>query len=379
MKKVIVAIDSFKGSLTSMQAARAVCRGVRSVYPECCVEWIEVADGGEGTAAALMASCGGRYVDVDVHGPLMRPLVARYAVLGDGHTACVETAAASGLSLLADELRDPLKTTSYGTGELIARAAADGCDHIIVGLGGSATCDAATGLMNALGWRFLDARGGEVTPCGGALESICCAENPFRPEFLDGVKLSLACDVDNPFCGRNGAARVFAPQKGADAEAVEILERGMAHFARVIECATGIDISDMSGAGAAGGIGGAMVAFMGAELCRGIDMVLDAADFDRMIAGADMVFTGEGRFDGQTLGGKVPWGVAQRATAVGVPTIVLAGEVAESLPERLSSAFDLICQITPERMPLAEAMRVDVAEGNMVRTVMQICRRWNAD
>ena len=371
MKKIVVASDSFKGSLTSLQVADSVEKGIHDVYPSCDVVKVNVADGGEGTMDALMHTLGGRKVVIDVHDPLGRPMKAPYVILEDGVTAVVEMSVASGLPLLQAHQRNPLLTSTYGTGEQIRDALSRGCRKFLVGIGGSATNDAGMGMLSALGFRFLDSEGRVLDGCGASLESVHSIDMSQVDESVHESKFIVACDVDSPFCGPKGAAYVFAPQKGADADMVKRLDAGMASFASVIKETMGKDIMNLPGAGAAGGLGGGFVAFLDARLERGIEMVLDAIDFDDMIRGADLVFTGEGRVDSQTLTGKTPFGVMKRAVKQGIPVVAIGGSVMLDDDDDVSS-FAGIWPVTPPGMPLSEAMDPVVASENIRRTVITI-------
>lgn len=325
MLRVVIASDSFKGSLTSAEVARSIVSGIRSVIPDCeCIE-LSIADGGEGTVDALMAALGGSRVNCRVHDPLMREIRASYAVLGDGHTAVIDTASASGLALLSNGERNPLKTSTFGTGEMIMDALHRGCSHFLVGLGGSATNDGGMGLFSALGYRFLDNAGRTLPGCGESLVNVADIDFSAVHPGLEAASFTVACDVDTPFCGPDGAAYVFSPQKGAGAEDVAMLDRGLANFADVIHQCLGRDIVNVPGSGAAGGLGGGFLAFSNAVLKSGIDMVLDAIGFDSIIDGADLVITGEGRIDSQTFRGKAPYGVMLRARARRIPVYAIGG------------------------------------------------------
>ena len=325
MLRVVIASDSFKGSLTSAEVARSIVSGIRSVIPDCeCIE-LSIADGGEGTADALMAALGGSWVECLVHDPLMREMTASYAILGDGRTAVIDTASASGLALLSSEERNPLKTSTFGTGELIVDALNRGCRRFLVGLGGSATNDGGMGLFSALGCRFLDNAGRILPGCGESLVNVAGIDASGVHPHLKDASFTVACDVDTPFCGPDGAALVFAPQKGAGQDDVAMLDRGLANFADVIHQCLGRDIVNVPGSGAAGGLGGGFLAFSNAVLKSGIDMVLDAIGFDSIIDGADLVITGEGRIDRQTFKGKAPYGVMLRARARRIPVYAIGG------------------------------------------------------
>ena len=358
MHKVVVASDSFKGCLSSWQVADAVEKGIHDAMPGCDVVKLAVADGGEGSMDALMTTLGGKPVRLMVSDPLGRPVEAEYAWIDDS-TAVIEMARASGLTLLAPEERNPLLTSTYGTGQLIADALSKGCRRFLICIGGSATNDAGTGMLEALGYRFMDAEGNVLKACGGILNHIASIDFSNVHPYLKDAEFIVACDVDSPFCGPDGAAYVYGPQKGASPEMVEQLDRGMRHFARIIFQVTGVDVTDMPGAGAAGGLGGALKAFLKAEISRGADMVLDAVHFDDAIKDADLVITGEGRIDSQTLTGKLPYVVAKRAAAQNIPVVALCGcaQVSE-LP-----CFERIIQITPPDMPLEKAMSPEVSSS----------------
>ena len=358
--KVVVASDSFKGCLTSIQVADAVEKGIHVHWPDCQVMKLAVADGGEGTIEALLTTMGGRNVKVKVQDPLGRPIEAEYAILKDG-TAVIEMSKASGLTLLHLSERNPLHTSTYGTGQLIADALHKGCRKFLIGIGGSATNDAGTGMLEALGYRFLDAEGNVLKGVGRSLEAIMTIDTSAAIPDLKSAEFIVACDVDSPFHGLKGAAHVYAPQKGASPEMVDFLDNGLKHFADIIKGTTGKDISDMPGAGAAGGLGGAFKAFLNAELRKGADMVLDAIGFDEIIKDADLVITGEGKIDSQTLNGKLPSAVAQRASARNIPVMAICGRTeVESLP-----CFASICPVTPQEMPLEQAMQPDIAMENI--------------
>lgn len=322
MKKIVIASDSFKGTLTSAQVADSVEKGIRSVYPDCEVVKLNVADGGEGTMDAVCATCPHALVPVEVSDPLGRKIRTAYAVLDDG-TAVIEMSMASGLTLLAPQERNPLVTSTYGTGEMIADALSKGCRKFLIGLGGSATNDAGTGMLSALGYRFLDAAGKVLPSDGGSLIQIVSIDTSAVNPYLHESEFMVACDVDSPLYGPSGAAYVFAPQKGASSEMVSVLDAGLKNFAKV----TGQD-AGFPGAGAAGGLGYALKSFLGARMVRGIDLILGAVGFDSAVQGADLVITGEGRYDDQTKSGKTVFGVMARAEMYGVPVIVTAGSVA---------------------------------------------------
>lgn len=364
MKKVVVASDSFKGCLSSAEVADAVEKGIHAVYPECEVVKLAVADGGEGTVDALTATLGGNLRNVTVHDPLGRPVETSYALI-DGNIAVIEMAHASGLTLLEAHERNPMLTSTYGTGELMADALNNGCRKFLICIGGSATNDAGTGMLEALGYRFMDAEGCAVKACGGALGKIMSIIADDVHPALEESDFIVACDVDSPFCGPEGAAYVYGPQKGALPEMLHEMDAGMRHFAGIMARYTGTDPTDIRGAGAAGGLGGALMAFMNARVCRGADMVLDAAGFDKTVENADMVITGEGRIDTQTLTGKLPYIVAQRTASKNIPAIAICGRSdVRSLPH-----FAQIVPVTPSDMPLSHAMKPSVASENITSAV----------
>ena len=373
-KKIVVASDSFKGSLTSLEVADSVEKAVREVFPGCDVVKVNVADGGEGTMDALQQTLGGSRVNLTVSDPLGRPVDAYYVILDDGVTAVLEMSAASGLPLLSPEERNPSRTSTYGTGELIRDALDKGCTRFLVGIGGSATNDAGMGMLNALGYSFLDADGTELNPVGGSLGQVEDILMQNRNQHLGDARFIVACDVKAPLYGPEGAAYIFAPQKGADPQMVQALDAGLRHFAEVSFRKTGSDFSQMHGAGAAGGLGYAFKEFLAASLERGVEMVLDAIGFDEIIAGADLVITGEGRVDSQTLTGKTPFGVAQRAIRQGIPVVAICGSVAIDAEQAYEAGFKAALQVTPEGMPLSEAMKQDVAAENVYRTILKLMK-----
>ncbi len=349
--KIICAPDKFKGSLTAMQAAQAMEIGIRRVCPGAQVDLCPVADGGEGTVDALVQACHGRRQRTVVTGPLFAPVTAEWGLLeGPPRTAVIEMAAASGLGLVPPARRDPTRTTTFGTGELIWAAMHEGVRRIILGIGGSATCDGGCGVAAASAVLFLDATGrtGPLRiPTGGTLRDIARLEAMGLGEELASVEILVACDVRNPLTGPEGAARVYAPQKGATPAQVELLEQGLKHLAELWRHDLGVDVEALAGAGAAGGLGGGMVAFFGARLAPGIQLVLQAADFRRRVAGCDLCLTGEGCLDSQTAAGKVCLGVAQAARQAGVPTVALAGSLGPGAEATLAAGLTEYHAIAP--------------------------------
>ena len=341
MRKIVIACDSYKGCLSSSDVANAAAHGVAEVYPDCEVVKLAVADGGEGTVEALVDTLGGHLEWAEVSDPLGRPVRAAYGVAGD--LAIIESAAACGLTLLTKEERNPLVTSTKGLGELIMAAIDKGCKKFLIGLGGSATNDGGMGMIRAEG--FL--------------------------EKTKGMKFTVACDVDTPYIGEHGASRVFGPQKGASEQDVEVLEERLRGYALTILKETGVDVRDMAGAGAAGGLGGAFRAYLGAELKRGVDLVLDQIDFDSKIRGADLVITGEGCSDYQTLKGKTASGVLERAKRQGIPVALVSGAVRDEQMLR-DGGFGIIEAVSPLSMSREEAMRPEMAKFNICQTVKRL-------
>ncbi len=371
--KIVVACDSFKGCLSSEAVAEAVACGARSAIPQCDIVCLPVADGGEGTTQALARAMCVHWVGCKAVDPLGRPIEARYAVSADGSTAIMEMAAASGLTLVKPDERNPLIATTYGTGMMINDAVERGCRQVLVGIGGSATNDAGLGMLRALGWKFGLAVGADAERGGGALEYVTSIDDSAVPEAVRNTQLVVACDVTNPFCGPHGAAYEFARQKGANEAMIARLDRGMAHFAKVVAASGRGDVTMLAGAGAAGGLGGALVAFLGAKLRSGIDVVLDAVEFDRVLDGAALVITGEGRLDSQTCMGKAPAGVLARAKACGVPVIAIGGAVVDA--QALNRAgFLAALSVQQGALSLAEAMEPATAAAGISATVEQALR-----
>ena len=374
MKKIVVASDSFKGSLSSKDVAQSATRGIHQIYPQCEVIEVNVADGGEGTVDAVVEALGGTLITIDVKNPLDRPVAATYGIAGT--TAIIEMASASGLPLIEVEERDPSKTSTYGTGEMILDAINRGCRNFLVGIGGSATNDAGTGMLQALGFKFIDKDGNEITRCcGSILGDIALIDDSQVPTEVRESTFTIACDVDTPFCGPIGAAYVFAPQKGASPQMVEELDKGMASFAKVIEQKYNLNIVPVAGAGAAGGMGGAFHAFLNGTLRSGVEMVLDAINFNDRIADADLVITGEGKVDFQTPKGKTAAGVLARTKKAGIPTVAIGGCV-EPCEELNAMGFAGIYPILEEKVPLEVAMQHDFASANVTNTVVRILSNW---
>ncbi|MCU8156809.1 glycerate kinase [Vibrio vulnificus] len=323
--KIIIAPDSYKESLTAMDVAIAIEKGFKQVLPDAHYVKLPMADGGEGTVQSMVDATGGTIIEHTVTGPLGQRVDGFFGLLGEGKTAVIEMAAASGLHLVTPDQRNPLITTTFGTGELIKAALDHGVEHIIVGIGGSATNDGGIGMAQALGIKLLDAQGNELGYGGGELAKLATIDCSQLDPRLAQVRLEVACDVDNPLCGTKGASTVFGPQKGATPEMVAILDKNLAHYAAIIKQQLGVDVRDMAGAGAAGGMGAALLGLLNAELRPGIEIVMDAVRLDEIVADADLVITGEGRIDSQTIHGKTPIGVARTAKKHGLPVIGIAG------------------------------------------------------
>ncbi len=325
--KIVIAPDSYKESLSALEVSTAIEQGFREIFPSAQYVKLPVADGGEGTVEAMVAATGGRIVHVPVTGPLGERVEGFYGLSGDEQSAFIEMAAASGLELVAPSQRNPLKTTSWGTGELIRHALDVGVKHIIIGIGGSATNDGGAGMVQALGARLLDAEGDAIGPGGSELERLAKIDRSSLDRRLADCRIEVACDVTNPLTGEEGASAVFGPQKGATPEMIVMLDNALAHYAKVIARDLDIDVLHLAGGGAAGGMGAALYAFCGAHLRQGIEIVTDALHLDEQVADADLVITGEGRIDSQTIHGKVPVGVAKVAKRFNKPVIGIAGSL----------------------------------------------------
>ena len=370
MIRIIAAFDSFKGSLTSREAGEAFRRGFMAERPDAEVEVLAIADGGEGMAEAISEGVGGEMVSVVVSDPLGRKIEARYALINGGTTAVIAMSSASGITLLKPEERNPLIASTFGTGELIVDALERGCREIIMGLGGSATNDCGVGMLRALGYRFYDAAGEELCDTISILERVESISTAERHPLLMGVKFTAAVDVDNPLYGAQGAAHIFAPQKGASREMVERLDRALCHYSEVVDA----DAAEVAGAGAAGGMGYALHTMLGARMRPGIEIVLALLDFERRAQGASLVVTGEGSIDAQTLHGKAPAGVLAAAQRLGIPVVALGGR-AECESALLAGGFHAVRAITPHDQPTDVAMQRETAIANMERAARELARQ----
>lgn len=355
-----------------MEAARAMAQGIENADHDAEVRCLPMADGGEGTARALVDATGGSMRAVPVHDPLGRPVEGHFGLLADGTTAVVETAEASGLALLEAKERNPLIASSYGTGELMLAAVRSGAKRIIVGLGGSATNDAGAGLLQALGVRLLDKNGNDLAHGGVALANLTTIDISTMDPALKNVAITAACDVTNPLTGPTGASAVFGPQKGASKDDVATLDAALAHFAQVLDSQLGVAVNDVPGAGAAGGIGAALKGFLNAEFRPGIAIVIEQSGLDAAAQWADVVFTGEGSIDFQTKFGKTPAGVAETAKRHGKPVIAVAGHIGTGIDELHEVGIDAVFGIAPGAASLSELL-ADAA-ANVTRTTEQIVR-----
>ncbi|MCB1826563.1 MAG: glycerate kinase [Candidatus Competibacteraceae bacterium] len=353
---IVLAPNALKGCLTATQAAEAMARGVARACPNAEIARVPVADGGDGLADVLLNALNGEARTVTVTGPRGDPVPATFCHVPARRLAAIEMATASGLALLPRNRLDPMLTTTLGTGELIASALDLGISHLVIGIGGSATNDGGIGMATALGARFLDGNDMPIEPVGGALATIERIDLGGLDPRLNGLRVEAICDVDNPLLGERGAARVYAPQKGASPEQVRALEAGLAHLAAVIERDLGLDVRESPGAGAAGGLGAGLKAFLNAELRRGVDLVLDLIGLDQRLRGADLVLTAEGQIDFQTAFGKAPAGVAERARAFGVPCLAIAGSVGGGLESLHQRGIDAVFSLCPGPVSLEQAM-----------------------
>lgn len=371
--KIVIAIDSLKGSLSSMEAGNAIKEGVLKVSPEAQVLVKPLADGGEGTTEALSEGLGGEMVQVEVHGPMDVPVTAAYGWIRENKTAVMEMAAAAGITLVGKE-KQPLHATTYGVGEMIRDAVKRGCRNFVIGIGGSATNDCGIGMLTALGFEFLDASGNPVGIDADALKDVERIRTDHVMPELEECSFRVACDVTNPLCGPNGATFIYGPQKGVTEEMKEKLDQDLGHFAEVTKRCLNADCADMEGAGAAGGLGYAFMAYLKADLRPGIDLVLEAVDMDEAMKGADLVFTGEGRLDHQTAMGKAPVGIAALAKKHGAAVIAFAGSVADGAEACNEKGIDAYFPILRQVVTLDEAMEPQAARRNMTKTAEQVMR-----
>lgn len=370
--KVVIAMDSFKGSMSSLEAGEAARRGVlRAGEAEVVV--LPLADGGEGTTEALAAGLGGAFRTVTVHGPLGEPVQARYGVLPDGRTAVMEMAQAAGITLVRE--KDPWRANTAGVGEMILDAVKAGCRDFLLGIGGSATTEGGLGMLDVLGWGFYDAQGRRLSPAPASLGQVESIRREGVPALLEECRFRIACDVTNPLCGPQGAVAVYGPQKGVRPQEIAGLDEAMARYARAVERCTGRACADLPGAGAAGGLGFAFLSFFpGAVLEPGVDLVLDAVGMDKALEGAQVVVTGEGRLDGQTASGKAPLGVARLAKGHGCRVVAFAGSVTPDAGACHQAGIDGFFPIVRGPGTLEEAMDPAHAQSNLEQAVEQVFR-----
>ena len=373
--KIVIAPQGFKAGISGLEAAQAIARGVAAAVPDAETVLAPVADGGDGTLNALVDGTGGEVFTSAVTGPLGQPLEADWGVMGDGSTAVIEMALASGLALVPQRRRNPRVTTTAGTGEIVKEALERGYTRIIVGLGGSATNDGGAGFASALGARFLDSEGRPLSPGGSALARLDRIEHSGLHPGLGDAIIIAATDVTNPLCGPDGASAVFGPQKGANPEMVRELDAALSNYARVVARDVGRDVSEQPGAGAAGGLGAGLMAFAGATLQSGIDMVCDVLNFDALLQDADLVITGEGRADRSTIFNKAPVGVARHAQAHGVPTVLLAGSLGPGYEELYDHAVAAVVCIADRPMSFEQSLSrsgelLESAAENAMRLIL---------
>ncbi|CCJ97200.1 glycerate kinase [Cronobacter malonaticus] len=374
LKKIVIAPDSFKESLSAMDVAKAIEAGFREIYPQAHYVCVPMADGGEGTVEAMVAATGGQIITTPVTAPLGNKVDGFFGLLGDGETAVVEMAAASGLHLVPAAQRDPRITTSYGTGELILAALERGVKAIIIGIGGSATNDGGAGMMQALGARFLDGEGHELAPGGAALARLARLDLSALDPRLAQVSVTVACDVDNPLCGEKGASAVFGPQKGATPAMVTELDAALRRFGEQLEAVTGKTIISAPGAGAAGGMGAALLGMLNAELRPGIEIVIESLGLAQAVSDADLVITGEGRLDSQSIHGKTPIGVARVAKQFQRPVVAIAGSLTPDYQIVHEHGIDAAFSVIDRIVTLQEAL--DDAERNLRVTARNVAALW---
>lgn len=370
--KFVLAPDSFKESMSAKKAALAMEKGIRSVFPDAECVIVPMADGGEGTVESLISTRNGEMMKVEVIGPLGERVIAEYGLFGDGQTAVIEMASASGIELIKPEDRNPLVTTTYGTGELIKHALDRGVSRILIGIGGSATNDGGAGMLQALGVSFKDKNDQELPFGGGALNQLTSIDLSGLHSRIEKVEIDVACDVTNPLIGENGASAIFGPQKGATPEMVKLLDDNLAHYAEVIKRELGKDIAHTEGAGAAGGLGTGLMAFFNAQLKKGVDLVIEYTGLEDQMLGADYVFTGEGSIDGQTMYGKTPFGVASSAKKNSIPVIAFAGRIGDGVELLYEHGFSTIIGILKGVSSLDDALKS--GEINLAFASENICR-----
>lgn len=373
MKKVVLAFDSFKGSVSSKEITQTLQRAISSEWEDIDVVSFPIADGGEGTVEILADALGAESVCCTVHDPLMRSINTRYAIVYDQHLAIMEMASAAGLPLLSEKERNPMFTSTYGVGEMVLDAVQKGCTHILLGLGGSATNDAGTGMLAAMGVSFLDKEGRTVDSCGKTLKSIDKIDTTSMFSSLKNISFTIICDVDNPFCGKNGAAYVFAPQKGASSDEVRELDEGLCHYRELILRQFGKDINLQAGAGAAGGMAGGLLPFLNVKLMPGSQTVLRLLGFENVIKEASLVVTGEGKVDRQTCMGKALQGILDLSKKHQIPVVAIGGAV-EAVDELNKRGFTAVFSIQSGPVSLDKSMNKEYTLAHLSQTVNQILR-----
>ena len=356
--KIVVAPNSFKGSSTAVEVSEAIEQGIREVFPEAEVIKIPMADGGDGTVECLVNATGGEILKEKVIGPLGDKVLAHYGILGDKRTAVIEMAAASGLTLVPENKRNPLITTTYGTGQLIKAVLNQGCRKMIIGIGGSATNDGGAGMVQALGVKLLDQEGKEVGFGGGELKKIVKIDISCMDNRLSDTKVLVASDVNNPLCGPQGASKIYGPQKGATPEVIEELDKSLSYFAELIKRDLNKEVKDIPGAGAAGGLGAGLMAFLNAELRPGIEIIIEIVKIEQIIRESDLLITGEGRIDAQSVFGKVPFGLGKMAKKYNVPVIAIVGEIGEGFSQIYEYGINSIMSIISKAISIDEAMQM---------------------
>lgn len=375
MKKIVIASDSFKGSLSSQEVADAFEKGVRDIIEECNIVKVPIADGGEGSVDALTISLKGEYVYVEVNDPLSRRIKTKYGFIESKKTAIIEASAACGLTLLNENERNPMKTTTFGVGEIIKDAINRGSKKLIIGIGGTSTNDAGTGMLQALGYNFYNTKGELLNGNGENLCNISYLSDNKSNKPLKEIEILVACDVTNPLYGENGAAYIYAPQKGADKEMIKTLDNGLRNFATIVNKYNKSDYSFIPGTGAAGGLGFALKSLLNAKLVRGIDIILELIDFGSIIKDSDIIVTGEGKIDSQTLMGKTPSGILNYGLRSNIPVIAICGKIDWS-DNLKKSNFKEIIQINPNTISLTEAMNPTTAKNNIRLVAQEITKKY---
>ena len=372
--KIFIAIDSFKGSLSSMQAGQAAAEGFKRVFADCEILVSPIADGGEGTTEALCDGMGGRWESVRVLDPLGREITSRYAILEKSKTAIIEMSAAAGITLISDEERNPLNTTTYGVGQMILDAIDKGCRNFLIGIGGSATNDGGAGMLGALGFKFCDSEGNDIPFGARGLCSLSSIDNKNVLPLLSECTFNIACDVTNPLCGELGCSAIYGPQKGADEEMIRDMDKWLSNYASLAKSINPLADENAKGAGAAGGMGFAFMSFLNGELKNGIELVLKETKAEEKMRDCDLVITGEGRLDGQSAMGKAPCGISKIAKKYDIPVIAISGAVTKDAAECNKNGIDAFFPILRSVCTLDEAMKEENARENMMDTAEQIAR-----